>query len=215
LQGEGLDGAVARSWHTLTPVGDVSGTDTLARVGAAPWAVAGDGYVLVASAAEAGATDLTVRAAFLPWLDLLLSQRLAQGSTGAIESAPGRSVRVPTAVDALETPDGATLPVVAGSTRDAPWKAGVYFWRRGAARVGALVVNAEPGESDLASLGADSLAARLGGAAMTVAPIDVGRATFSAGGARVLDRTFLLLALLLLLAETLVARRAVAKPQEA
>lgn len=215
LRGAGVDGAVARHWYTLAPAGDLTGVDTLARVGSAPWAVAGEGYVLVASAAEADATDLTVRAAFVPWLDVLLSQRLAQGSTGAVEVAPGRAVRVPQAVDALEAPDGTTLPVVAGATRDAPWKAGVHFWRRGTARVGALVVNAEPGESDLAHLAPDSLAMRLGGAPLVVGPADVGRATFSAGGARVLDRTFLLLALLLLVAETLVARRGIAKPQEA
>jgi hypothetical protein len=215
LQGEGVEGAVARNWHVLTPAGDVSGADTLARVGAAPWAVAGDGYVLVASAAEANATDLTVRAAFVPWLDVLLSQWLAQGSVGAVEVAPGRVVRVPAAVETMESPDGTTQPVTAGVTREAPWKAGVYFWRRGNVRVGALVVNAEAAESDLAHLTADSLATRLGGTPLAVAPIDVGRATFAAGGARVLDRTFLVLALLLLLAETLVARRSIPKTQEA
>jgi hypothetical protein len=132
-----------------------------------------------------------------------------------VEVAPGRNVRVPATVDALESPDGGTRPVVAGETREAPWKAGVYFWRRGEMRVGALVVNGEPAESDLSHLSADSLATRLGGTPVTVAPGDVGRATFAAGGARVLDRTFLLLALALLLAETLVARRTIAKPQEA
>ncbi len=213
LVGAAVDGAVARTWHVLSAVGDVSSADTLVRVGGAPWAVAGDGYVLIASAAEATATDLTVRAAFVPWLDALLSQRLVEGSTGAVEVAPGRTVRVPASVDLLEAPDGTTIPVGSGTTRTSPWTAGVHFWRRGPERVGALVVNAEAEESDLAGLAADSIAARLGADSSTPSG-DIGRATFAAGGRRVLDRSLLALALLLLLAETLVARRGLPKPQE-
>ncbi len=214
LAGAGVDGAVARTWHVLSASGDVSGADTLVRVGGAPWAVAGDGYVLIASAADAAATDLTVRAAFVPWLDALLTQRLVEGSTGAVEVAPGRAGGGPASVDLLESPDGTAIPVRAGSARAAPWVAGVHFWRRGPERVGALVVNAEAAESDLAALSADSIADRLGTASATSAS-EVGRATFAAGGRRVLDRSLLAVALLLLLAETLVARRGLPKPQEA
>ena len=212
LRGEGLDGAVARSWYPLTPEGDISASDTVARVGGAPWAVAGEGYVLVASAADASATDLPVRAAFIPWLDMLLSQRLAQGTGAAIAAVPGATVRVPTGVDALEAPDGSTRAVTAGAAVVAPWTAGVHFWRRSGERAGALVVNGEPRESDLARLAPDSLAALLGA---TVAPADAGAATaalYSAGGRRTLARTFLALALLLLVAESVVARRGIFKP---
>ena len=215
LRGEGLDGAVARSWYPLTPEGDISASDTVARVGGAPWAVAGEGYVLVASAADASATDLPVRAAFIPWLDMLLSQRLAQGTGAAIAAVPGATVRVPTGVDALEAPDGSTRAVTAGAAVVAPWTAGVHFWRRGGERAGALVVNGEPRESDLARLAPDSLAALLGA---TVAPADAGAATaalYSAGGRRTLARTFLALALLLLVAESVVARRGIFKPAPA
>ncbi len=204
LRGEGLDGAVARSWYPLVSMG-ATGVDTIARVGGAPWAVAGDGYVLVASAAEPDATDLTVRAAFVPWLDALLSQRLAQGTGAATESAPGASVRVPNGADMLESPDGTTRPVVAGRSIDAPWTAGVYFWRRGASRAGALVVNGEPAESDLARLSMDSLTTPLDASAAANVG-DLADAAFDSGGRRALDGTLLALALILLAAEALVAR---------
>lgn len=213
LRGDKVDGATARAWYVLEAAGDVGRTDTLARVGGAPWAVAGDGYVLVASAAEASATDLPVRAAFLPWLDDLLAQRLVSGSAGALEVAPGRLLRVPMRADGLEAPDGTVRPVSAGAQIEAPWTAGVSFWRRGTDRIGALVVNAEPSESELARLEPDALGARLGAETVSADPGAAARVAFAAGGARALARTFLFLALLLLVAETLVARRGQSKPQ--
>jgi Aerotolerance regulator N-terminal len=214
LRGPGVDGAVATSWQVLEAAGDVSRSDTLARVGGAPWAVAGEGYVLVASAAVADATDLPVKASFLPWLDGLLAQRLTEGTAGVMESAPGGSVRVPSLADAIEAPDGTATPVSPGTLHDVPWTAGVHFWRRGTDRVGALVVNPEPSESDLARLPADSLAARLGATTTSADPAAAARAAFAAGGARALARTFLLLALLLLVAEALVARRGQSKQED-
>jgi hypothetical protein len=214
LRGAGVDGAVAKSWHVLEAAGDVTQSDTIARVGGAPWAVAGEGYVLVASAAVADATDLPVKASFLPWLDGLLAQRLTEGTAGVAESAPGGAVRVPSLADAIEAPDGSTAPVSPGALHEVPWTAGVHFWRRGTERVGALVVNAEPSESDLTRLPADSLAARLGAETASADPAAAARAAFAAGGARALARTFLVLALLLLVAEALVARRGQSKQED-
>ena len=220
LRGQSVDGATAQSWYVLErvpsngPASDGTSTrsDTLARVGGAPWAVAGEGYVLVASAAEATATDLPVRAAFLPWLDDIIAQRLVAGTVGVVESAPGGTVRVPALAEGLEAPDGTVNAVRAGARVDVPWLAGVYFWRRGTDRVGALVANPEPRESDLTRLAADSLAQQLGATSASADPGAAGRAAFSGAGARALARTFLVLALLLLVAETLVARRGSSKP---
>ena len=214
LRGAGVDGAVAKSWHILEIAGNAAGVDTIARVGGAPWAVAGEGYVLVASAALADATDLPVKATFIPWLDQLLAQRLTIGTAGVTDAAPGARVRVPSLADGLEAPNGDIAPVVAGTTLEAPWTGGVHFWRRGADRVGALVVNAEATESDLARLSADSLAAQLGATTADATPTGAARAAFAAGGSRALARTFLFLALVLLIAETLVARRGQAKVEE-
>lgn len=208
IAGADVDGATARVWYGLVADGVGARVDTLATVGGAPWAVAGEGYVLVASPAVDEATDLPVRAGFVPWLDHLLAQRLVVGSVGVIESAPGRMVRVPAGVDALEGPDGTRRPVTPGGTEPAPWIAGVSFWRRGADRVGALVVNAEPAESDTAHLEAGPLARRLGATAVDGTPDALARAVYDAGGARALARALLALALLLLGAEWWVARRA-------
>jgi len=58
-------------------------------------------------------------------------------------------------VDALERPDGARQPL-AGDRLTVPQQPGVYFLRRDSARVGALVVNSEPEESDVVGMGGES-----------------------------------------------------------
>ena len=207
LRGEGLAGARAESWYELIATPGVERTDTLARVGGSPWVVAGDGYVLVASAADATATDLPIRAAFVPWLDQLLAQRLSAANGVARDLAPGSTATVPTGVDGIESPDGTRREVIAGATITVPWKAGVYFWLRSGARAGALVVNPESAESDLEPLAPDSLAANLLASAVQRSEADLVRETFHSGGRRSLDSTLLVLALILLVAEALVARR--------
>ena len=215
LAGDGVAGAMARVWYVLEPAAAPQNAtqriDTLATVGGAPWAVGGDGYVLVASPATDEATDLPVRAAFVPWIDRLVSQRLVDGSTGVSSATPGATVRVPSGVDGLELASGTVRPVAPGEGIAAPWAAGVAFWRRGTARVGALVVNAEPAESDTARLAPDTLAVRLGARRVDAAPEGLGRAVFAAGGARAWSRALLVLALLLLAAEWFVAGRGTAR----
>jgi hypothetical protein len=206
LRGEAVEGSSARQWFALEPL-DGAVADTLARVGGEPWAVAGEDYVLVASAADDQATDLTLRAAFVPWLDLLLSSRLGGSDGRAQEVAAAAPLVVPQGVDGLETRDGALRSLVAGTRLAAPSAAGVYFWRRGDARVGAVVVNPETRESDLAPLPADSLAAQLGAARAHATPESLARAAFAAGGRRALDTPLLVLALGLLVVESWLARR--------
>lgn len=124
-------------------------TDTLATAGAAPWVVAGDGYVLVGSPIDPDATDLPLRAGFVPWLLDVLSRRL--GDDGRIiGAAPGQQLvdRSFATATALERPDGTLVPL-AGDHLTVPNESGIYFLRRQAARVGALVVNPEPQESDM------------------------------------------------------------------
>jgi hypothetical protein len=253
LRGAEIDGAITTAWYALEPRRPGSRAapssagvlragataeqrvDTLVRIGAQPWAIAGDGYVLVASAPDPAATDLPLRAAFLPWLDRVIAERLtaaggsvtevtpgaravgnagapgapAPGAAGSSAAGPGdlRDLRVPAGVDALEAPDGTLHEVRAGDPFRAPWRAGVHFWRRGAARAGALVVNPEPGESELARLDADSLAAQLGAARSYRRAAALPRAVLAAGSRRALDTTFLALALVLLALEPLLARQ--------
>lgn len=206
LRGAAVDGSTARRWFALEPLANAQ-ADTLARVGTDAWAVAGDDYVLVGSAADDQATDLTVRAAFVPWLDLLVSERLAGGDERAQDVAAASAVTVPAGVTSLETPGGEIRAVMAGTRITAPNDGGVYFWRRAAARAGALVVNPPATESELAPMPADSLAARLGAPRVESTPEALARAAFAAGGRRALDTPLLLLALGLLVGESWLARR--------
>jgi len=141
---------MVRLWYPLitVPAAGEARVDTLVRIGAAPWAVRGGGYLVIASPLDVAATDLPLAARFVPWFATLLTQRLDPGEVGVLETTPGALLTIPRGVDALEMSDGAIQPLTAGKTIDAPWRAGVAFWQRGGARVGALVVNPEPSESD-------------------------------------------------------------------
>ncbi|HVE77760.1 MAG TPA: BatA and WFA domain-containing protein [Gemmatimonadaceae bacterium] len=180
--------------------------DTLARVGEEPWIVAGDGYVLIASPLDPAATSLPVRAAFVPWLAEVLTQRLS-GEQGSVRVAPpgARLVR-PSWADGLEHPDGTRAPLP-DATFAAPARAGTYFLRRGDERRGAVVVAAEDRESVLRRLPARDLRARLrGGDVEVLARPDRWAAALFAGSARrPLVGAFLLAALALLAVEALLA----------
>ncbi len=125
--------------------------DTLATAGGSAWAVAGDGYVLIGSPLEPDATELPLRAAFVPWVLEALSRRLGEDGR-LIEAVPGEHLAGLRGVTGLEGPDGK----IVGTNSDrltVPNQAGVYYLRRQAARVGALVVNPEPEESDVVGTG--------------------------------------------------------------
>ena len=207
LRGARVPAAGVKVWYDLVAASDGAAADTLVRVGVRPWAVAGTNYVLLASPAAAEATELPVRAGFVPWLDALLAERLSTAGGLATEVAPGGRVDVPFGVTALESADGNRRVVTAGSSIRAPWKSGAYFWRRTNQRAGALMVNAEANESLLLPLSADSLRRRLNAAHMPDTPEATAGAAFVASGRRVLDTPFLILAALLLLAESILARR--------
>jgi len=201
--------ATVRLWYPLTAVSDAGDArvDTLVRIGAAPWAVRGDGHLVIASPLDVAVTDLPLAARFVPWFATLLTQRLEPGEVGVLETTPGALLTIPRGVDALEMSDGTIQPVRAGETLDAPWRAGVGFWQRGGARVGALVVNPEPAESEPDRYATAALAQALGATELDADPLTIGAATFATVGPRPLARPLLILALLLLLAEALVARR--------
>lgn len=178
--------------------------DTLATVDGEPWIVAGEGFVLIGSALEPGATSLPIRAAFIPWLGDVLTQRLTGGERTA--ARPGERVRRPVWADALEAPDGQRIPI-AGSTIEAPERSGVYFLLRGPDRSGALVVNGEPEESALGRLDDSALRERVRGGEVAVAS-DArlwARSLFATADGQPLAVPFLVAALVALLAESAVA----------
>jgi hypothetical protein len=107
----------------------------------------------------------------------------------------------------LESADGQTVPLDAAAPR-APMRQGVYFLRAGPARVGVVTVNAEADESDLRRLNDAALAARVRGRDVVVLrDAEAWRsAAFAAGNRRPLGTLFLILLLLVVAAETFVAR---------
>ena len=184
--------------------------DTLATAGGEPWVVAGPGYVLVASRLDPAATQLPVRAPFVPWLADMLAVRLAApaGDVGApIQALPGRPIRLPAGAETLESSAGSRRTVTA-ELMDAPEERGVWFVVRGGRRIGAVVVNAPPEESALDRWPSPALAARLGGMSARSASTNAGWVgdTFAAGATRPAGMPLLVVALVLLAAEALAVR---------
>jgi hypothetical protein len=181
--------------------------DTLATAGGDAWIVAGKGYVLVGSPLDPSATDLPVRAGFVPWLGDVVAQRLAGDATTVVAGAPGQSIRLPAGTDGIEMPDG-QVTRASGMARS-PDRPGVYFLRTGAERIGALVVNPEAEESDLRRLSPSALRERVRGPAVTAtADLATWRASlYASGSRRPLQVPLIVLALMLLAVEAWVLRR--------
>jgi nucleotide-binding universal stress UspA family protein len=208
-----LEGAKVMQRYALVPAAGATGaggaaarSDTLATAGNSPWAVAGPGYVILASPMIPTATDLPLRPAFVPWLFGVVAMRL--GDDGQlIQTTPGARVTLPTSVTAFEMPDG-TVNTAAARTGVAPSEPGVYLLRRDATVTGALVVNAERDESDLTLADDNALLARISGASVTAAT------DASAWRESVLDQTagrslmwpLILVALLALIGEAWLSR---------
>jgi hypothetical protein len=198
--------------YVLAPRGGAA--DTLALAAGAPWIVAGEGYVLVASPLDPQATTFPLRAAFVPWLADVLGQRLGAGAGAVTLAAPGERVAVPAQVTALEDPSG-TRTALGSTAASAPPAPGVYFWLRGGAgadaqRVGALVVNGDSEESVLERLTAREMRGRLSGREVQVQS-DARRFSalvYDGAGRRALGGPLLIAALLVLAAEGLLTRRA-------
>jgi hypothetical protein len=208
-RGARLDGVNVIARYRLVPEGAASG-DTLATAGGTPWIVAGAGYVLVGSRIDPSATDLPVRAVFVPWLADVLGLRLGApaGDLGSpIIAAPRSPLVLPAGIDALENADGGRR-AVSGTQVNAPEERGVWFILRGGRRVGAIVVEASAEESALARWSARELAPRLAGrfGRGTTSPDAFVRETFASGTRRPAATPLLLLALLLIAVEAIAAR---------
>lgn len=208
-RGEWMDGVSVTERYRLVADGTAS-ADTLATAGGEAWMVAGPGYVLVASRLDPASTNLPLRAAFVPWLADLLGQRLGgpAGEVGApLHAAPGAVLTLPPGIDALESAAGARR-AVSGEQATAPAERGVWFMLKGGRPVGAVVVEAPPEESALARWSAAQLAPRLAvRAARAATTADAWmHDTWAAGTSRPVATPLLLIALLLLAAETVAAR---------
>lgn len=157
VRGDSLDQvSVSRRYQLISQAGAAS--ETLAVIGQQPWIVSGPRFVLVGSPLVPEATSLPVKAAFIPWLAAVINGRLVGEPGQVIAAVPGQPLTRPRWADGMESSDGVrtTIP----EPFAAPTSAGTYFFTRGDRRVGALVVNPQPEESNLERFSAAELASR-------------------------------------------------------
>ena len=208
VSGAGFGGVTATLRYDLVAQAGAA-ADTLASVGQTPWIVAGPRYVLVGSPLSPDATNFPVRAAFVPWLGSVLTERLVGEPGQVIAADPGTHIPRPRWADAID--EGGGQRTTLGEDVEVPARAGTYFFSRGDRRVGALVVNAPPEESVLDRYSAAELRGRLHARSTDVAatPAAVRALAFRGASRRSLIGAALLLALLLLAGEAIVtgARR--------
>jgi len=197
---------VSASWRYRLMRRPGESAEVLATAGGEPWIVRGGGYVLIASPLLPDATTFPVRASFVPWLGDVLSHGLTATASSVVTSTPGRPVPRPATARELELPGGARQPLTT-DTLQAPERAGAYFFYRGGARVGALVVNPEAEESDLTRLGDAALQTKLGTRQVRVAHDQRSLAAMilTSSPRRSLLMPLVVIALLLVLAESVLA----------
>ncbi|HET7039432.1 MAG TPA: BatA domain-containing protein [Gemmatimonadales bacterium] len=189
-------GSVTRRYR-VTGAGAV-----LATAGGEPWLVKAGDVLVAASRLEPEWTSLPLTAGFVPLLDALVN-RVAAAEVWRVAARPGEVVTLPPAAATALLPRGRAA--VGGDRRlTAPPAPGAYFLLgAGGDTVGALEVNADPRESDLAPADADAARAALG-PATEVRPRLAGR-VFAAGHRAEISSPLLALAVALAVAEFLLA----------
>jgi hypothetical protein len=180
--------------------------DTIARIGREPWIVAGPRYVIVASPLDPTATTLPIRAAFVPWLATVLTERLVGEPGGIVAANPGQMLARPRWADAIEEESGARTAL--GDDLQAPARSGTYFFVRGGRRVGALVVNPESSESVLDRLATREITARVKARQLLTANdrVQLAGLSFRSAARRSVGEPILVAALALLALEALLVR---------
>jgi hypothetical protein len=203
VRGNGFDGvSVTARYDLVAQTGAVA--ETLAVVGRDAWIVAGPRYLLIGSPLSPDATNLPVRAMFVPWLGSVLTERLVGEPGAVINAEPGTQLPRPRWADAIELSIGQRTAL--GESLDVPTRAGTYFLTRANRRVGALVVNPSADESVLDRFTANELRDRLRTQRTLVVSDAAGWASqvFRAAARRSLIEPALLIALLMLIVEAIV-----------
>jgi hypothetical protein len=164
----------------------------LAAAAGEPWLVRDGDVVLVASRMDEAWTGLPVSAGFVPFLDQLIT-RIAAQEVWRVAATPGGTVTVPVAGAVLLGPHGRT-PVPPDRRLGAPAEPGVYFLLGAAGdTVGALEVNPDVRESQLAPADRAALRAAFGQDVRVLDAVALADTAF--GGSRRADLSTLLLAL--------------------
>jgi len=199
------------SWHTLQRAGSGADTVLLTLSDGAPLAVrgtrAGGGiYLLLSTPLDEAASTIPTSPAMLPLIDRLTGAWSA-ATAASRTAAPGESVTLPDAADALLLPDGTHEPVTGGSAYGAANEPGVYYVLAGTDTLTAFAVNPPRAESDLSRLEERELRTWIGDAAVTTVSNadDWAETIYRHRLGAESWRPFALFALLLLLIEPLLA----------
>jgi hypothetical protein len=178
-------------------------SQVLIRVDGAPWLVRAGDLLLLGSRMEPDWTGLPLAAAFVPFVDGLVT-RASREAPLLLSVAAGDAVVVPDHVTGVQR-DGVTIRVEGGA-RWRPNEAGIHYLVSGADTIGAVVTHVDPRESDLARATDRDVRSLWRGA--RVEDLDRGpRLAFTAGGRGDLRTWLLIVAVLLVLTESALAGR--------
>jgi hypothetical protein len=167
-------------------------TGVLATVNGAPWIVRDGNVILLGSRLEPAWTDLPTSAAFMPFMDVVLN-RLARGEAALGQAVPGDPVPLPDQVNLVR--QGEQEWRVEGGGLFQPAESGVFYLLAGPDTVGAISVNPDPRESQLARA-SDAQARQLWKGARLTSLDDVGDDAFSSASRGDLRGPLLWLALI-------------------
>jgi hypothetical protein len=208
LVGE-LAGTRVRSRHRIEPGAGGSGSagagEILARVGGEPWLVRTASVVLIGSRLVPEETTLPLAGSFVPFVNALVN-RLARGEAGIIEAAPGDPVSLPARATAIAHGDSLHA-VDAGTLAAAPAVPGAWAVLAGRDTLAMLVIGTDARESRLERASAAAIRRALPGFSVTVTDAAERYAAlrFSGAGSSELTGWLLLAALVVLVAESLLA----------
>jgi len=199
-----------RSHYLLTPNDAGLEAGVLARLSSGePWLVEGTTprgrYLLLASDLEPESTNLAVTAAMVPLLEWIVA-RWGSPYDGSEGLVAGGTIATPPGATAIRDPEGGLHPVDATQPFRATRWTGLYEVLQGDSIVSLVAVNAPPSESVLTPIESDDLDALVPGPMTMVADsARWTRALFSTGQGPEVWRWLLAAAVLVLLAESLVA----------
>jgi len=134
--------------------GPRTGRDVLVTVSGAPWLVRSGSVLLVGSRLDPGWTELPVSADFVPFVDFL-ANRAVRGELALLDAYPGQAITLPARATALSR--GRDSRPVQGSDLFRLSEPGLSFLLSGSDTIGALAVNLDPRESELARAGDGSI----------------------------------------------------------
>jgi hypothetical protein len=201
-----INGARVGRRYRMEASSEVAPRSVLARAGGDPWLVRSGRTVVIASRLVPEETALPLVSGFVPFVGVLVN-RLARGDEGLLEAAPGDPVALPDNVTALAPNGGVVRRVEGARAIPAPVEPGVYFLLAAGDTAGALVVAPDPRESDLRRAAAPDLAGFFPGArvAVVASPQAYAAERFRGAGRSELTGWLLAVAILVLVAEALVA----------